>query len=250
MATHSLNFNTYDLSVHGLTVMNHTMDDFLQEVDFRQLIDVAYPFGATRVAKPISFDIAIIGIDTTDTRLKVDLIKGILNQRDTKHLILGSRPDRFIRVQFRSLSGRYASPCVFMGDLDFICPDPVAYDITEKASVFAINADPGIVTETTGGTGSIRPVYTLTAGETLTNAMIQIECIEAVEALRWVGSLALNDVLEIDTVNWVVKKQGVESMIGVSGRFPRLLPAITNRIRVTGFGVLGTMVITYRNTFV
>ena len=246
----SLTFNGTDLDTYGLVVVNRTSPGFRQRVDYTQLLDIAYPFGATREAKFISLAITVVGSSHADVESKLDSIKLILNQRDTKHLILDTQDDRYFNAQFVSLSGRYQSPVAFVGGLDFICPDPLAYDNSETSSDFNLDvSDPKTITETTGGTGYIKPVYTLKAGEALNAVTIKVECIETVEELQWTGSLANGEELEIDVANWTVKKEGSASMATVTGRFPRMLPNEDNSIKVTAFSTTGTMNITYRDTF-
>jgi len=246
----SLTFNDTDLSAYGLIVISRTSSDFRQEVDYTQLLDIAYPFGATRAAKLIHLRIAVTGSSYADVESKLDSIKLILNQRDTKHLILDTQDDRYFKAQFVSLSGQYQSLTLFTGELSFICPDPLAYDNDETSSDFNLDvSDPKTITETTGGTGYIKPVYTLKAGEGLTDITIKVECIETVEELQWTGSLANGEELEIDVANWTVKKEGDASMATVTGLFPRMLPNEDNRIKVTAFSTTGTMNITYRDTF-
>lgn len=246
----SLTFNSIDLSAYGLVVTSQTAGAFGQVVDFVQLPDAAYPFGATRQAKLIELGIAIIGTTYADVKSKLDTIKRILNHRNSKQLILDVQDDRYWNAQFVSLNGEYQSPSAFIGALSFMCPDPLAYSTTPVSSDFDLDvSDPKTVTETTGGTGYIKPVYTLTAGEALNDVTIKVECLETVEELQWIGSLAITEELTIDVPNWIVKKEGSASMTTVTGKFPRLLPATDNRIKVTGFGILGSLNVAYRNRY-
>lgn len=245
----SLTFNDIDLGDYGLVVTSQTASAFRQIADSVQLPDVAYPFGATREAKSISLEIAIIGTSYSDVKSKLDSIKRILNERDSKHLKLDNQSGRYWNAQFVSLVSHYQFN-TFIGALDFICADPLAYDDDETSSTFDLDvSDPKTVTETTGGTGYIKPVYTLTAGEALNAVTIKVECLETVEELQWTGSLADGEVLEIDVDSWLVRKEGSASMATVTGQFPRLLPTTANRIKVTGFGVLGSLNVAYRDTY-
>ena len=127
--------------------------------------------------------------------------------------------------------------------------DPMAYDNNEEDNNYDINADPKTITETTGGTGRIEPVYTLTAGEALTDVTITLENLNTEEALIWEGSLADTEVLVIDTVRWIVEKEGVASMVNMSGQFPRLVANQANSIKVTGFSTTGSLNIKYRDRY-
>lgn len=248
--SNSLSFNDVDLSAYGLTVMSRTASDFAQRADYIQLLDGAYPFGAERLAKPISLRVTVVGTSHADLETKLDSIKLVLNERTTKHLILDTLSDRYFNAQFVSFAGNYQSPVAFLGDLDFVCPDPLAYG-SEVSHNHALDVeDPKTITETTEGTGYIKPVYTLTAGEALNDVTIKVECIETGEELQWIGSLTIGQTLEINVATWLVRKADVASMATVTGQFPRLLPDTANRITVTGFGLVGALNITYKNTYV
>ena len=247
--SNSLSFNGTDLSSYELIVISRTSSEFSQEVGYTQLLDAAYPFGATRTAKPIRLRVVVTGTSYADIEDNLDSIKRVLNERDSKHLILDTQDDRYFKAQFISLSGQYQSPTSFAGELSFICTDPLAYDNDETFSPHDVDADPKTITEATGGSGFIKPVYTLKAGEELSDVTIKVENLDTVEELQWTGSLADGEELEIDVANWLVKKEGDASMATVTGQFPRLLPNYDNRIKVTSFSTTGTLNITYRDVY-
>ncbi len=252
--SNSLSFCDTDLGTYGLTVVSQTSPDFNQQADYVQLLDRAYPFGAERLAKAISLKVAVVGTSHANLGTNLDSIKLVLNERTTGELILDTLDDRYFNAQFVSFTGRYQTPIAFVGDLDFICPDPLAYDNDETSADFDLDvSDPKTVEQVVGGTGYVKPVYTLTAGDDLGTVevpiTIKVECIEAGEELQWTGFLTIGQTLEINVATWLVRKQDVASMATVTGQFPRLLPGTTNRIKVTGFGTHGDLNIRYRNRF-
>jgi len=167
-----------------------------------------------------------------------------------KHLTLDFPDDRFYKAKLDNpIDWEIITHKLARAELSFICPDPLGYSSSETSSDHNINADPKTVTETTGGTAYIEPVYTLTAGEALNDVTIKVENTDTGEELQWQGSLANGEKLEIDVGLWIVKKEGVASMADMSGKFPRLLPGFANSIKVTGFGSLGSLNIKYRNTY-
>jgi len=245
-----------DLATYKLVVVSHTATDFGQSPDYVQLLDKAYTFGAHRPAKTILLGVVVTGTSRANLEINLNEVKYFLNVRDTQTLILDVLSDRYFNAQFVSLTGRYQSPISFAGDLEFVCPDPLAYDNDLVSSNHNIDADPKTVTETTHGSGYSTPVYTLTAGEALTDVTIKLECVETAEELQWVGSLANTDVLVVDSTTWLVTKEGAASMATVTGQFPRLIPGggvvahAACHVKVTGFSTTGTLNIAYRDTYV
>ena len=132
------------------------------------------------------------------------------------------------------------------GYYNLLMPRP-AYSTTETSSDFNIDADPDTIVETVGGTAITKPVWTLTAGETLTDVTIKLENVTTDEELQWTGSLVDEDELEIDSQYWTVKKNGTVDM-NITGEFPRLI-AGSNLIKVTGLSTTGTLNITYRDSY-
>ena len=103
-----------------------------------------------------------------------------------------------------------------------------------------------------GGTGYASPVYTLTAKNTLTGATIKVENLTTEEELVWgPGDLAIDGTLVIDVEKWLVSKGVVADMATVSGKFPRLKPAVLNQIKVTGLYTTteGNLNIKYRDAY-
>ena len=242
----SLTFNGIDLSIYGLTVTNQNLDIFKQVPDAVQLTNKAYGFGDTRIPKSADIKITVTGTTRDDVKSKLDSIKSVLNERDSKHLVLDTQADRYYIARFVSLDGAFVFPMVFAGTLSFICYDPLAYSVNETSSDFSIDANPKTIIETAGGTAYIEPVFTLVADADLTGT-IKVENLETLEELQWTGSLATGEDLEIDVENWIVKKTGTPDMATVSGQFPRLLQG-SNQIKITAFS--GSLNITYRNRYV
>lgn len=229
-----MKFNNVDLD---LIVTAHNASNFGQDVNYVQLPDTAYSFGATRTAKPISVEVTVAGTSYADVLSKLDTLKKVLGQRNSCPLMIEA--DRYYNAVFTSLSGSFAAPTVWQGTIEFICPDPAAYGVTEISNDYTISGTQTI-TETAGGTGIISPIYTLTANAAVTS--VKLENTETLEEIQWTGSLAAGDKLTIDVIKWLVSKNGVPSMGTVVGQFPRLKPG-ANGLTITGF--TGTLNITY-----
>lgn len=254
----SITFNGHYLGDQGLVIVSKDLP-FVQTASSIQLQDKTYAFESLRPSRDIAFDIAVIGKaplpplpvgDAQALKIQMDVIRSILRERYDCQLILDYLSDRYWLARFNALSGRLLSPSVYKGTLVFTCYDPLAYDINEVSHSFFINSDPKTIGETAGGTETIRPVYTLTAGEDLVGATIKVKNVTTDEELTWEGDIDNGEELEIDAEHWVVKLEGIESMLDVSGQFPTLLPGQLNSIKVTGFGLLGTLEIQYRNRYV
>lgn len=249
--SYSLNFNGTGLGNYDLVVTSANVNKRRQEGYHIQVQELAYPSEPQRLARYINLDIAVTGADRDDLDSNLDTIKRILFHDEPKHLILDILDDRYFEALLEDFGGDYRSATLFEGNLGFICPDPDGYDIDPTTTEsFAISGTT-TVTETTGGTGDIRPVYTITAGDDLTTLTILLKNIDTGEELSWgggAGALANGEKLEIDTVTWIVKKQDVASMATVSGQFPKLLASTGNRIKVTDVST-GTLVIVYKNRY-
>lgn len=250
-----MQFDSIDLSGanYDLTVRSTSPSPFMPPVkrSHVEVADKAHDFRAYLRPKQISCDCTVTGDDATDLQANLDRISKLLNPTlGLKELILDFPSDRYYNAKVsEKIEWEIITPKVAQGEITFICPDPLAYDNSQTSSDHNIDADPDTVTETPGGTAYIEPVYTLTAGENLTDVTIKVENTDTGEELQWTGSLADTEELEIDVANWMVKKEGSASMATVTGEFPRLIPGTANHIKVTAFSTTGTLNITYRDTY-
>jgi len=245
-----LTFNSVDLSTYNLIITYSNIHALFQKVDHTQLEDLSYGESAKKEPRYIKFEFAVTGTGMANLRDNLDSVKKVIVTKTTRTLALDTLAGRYFNAQYISMKGEYKSAQLFVGDMEFKCVDPLAYSTSEISHNHTLDVeDPKTITETTGGTGYIKPVYTLTAGEALNDVTIKVECIEAGEELQWTGSLANGEELEINVATWLVRKEGVASMATVTGQFPRLLPGTDNRIKVTGFGTAGALNIKYKNTY-
>ena len=245
----SLTFNGVDLGAHGLIVREADLDDSKIATQLLQLKDRAYGGIADREPKIIDPNISVYGSTKNELKSNLDFIKLTLDQELDKELIFDKYPDRYFMAKKVVMDGKNRGPYLWEGHIRFECAIPLGYGVVEVATVHTIDADPKTVTETPGGTGPIRPVYLLTATAGLGAVIVLFENTTTDEQLRWTGTLAITNTLEIDTVTWTVKKNGVASMATMSGQFPTLLPAQGNSLTVTGIAS-ATLTVTYRNRFV
>ena len=241
----SLSLDGVDLSVYGL-IVNVSNLPVSQTTVITILQDKGFAGRSSLIPKTISLETSITGSALTNLLSNLDSIEKILNNREVVKLMLDVLNDRYWEVRFQSLEGKIISPTVWQGSLEFIAPNPLAYDTNLTENSYAVNADPKTIIEAVGGTADTEPIYTLTAGEDLTDVAIKIE--NGGKALTWTGSLLNGQKLEVDVEHWVVKKEGTADMV-ISGEFPHLVPG-DNNIQVTNFGILGTLKIAYRNRFI
>jgi len=246
-------FNAIDLSDYGLTVKKSSLSSFMPKIktNYVEIADKAYDFRAYLNPRTINLDVLATGTSKANLISNLDNISKLLNPVEgVKHLTLDFPDNRFYKAKLDNpVDWEIVTHKLARAELNFICPDPLGYASSETSSDHNINADPKTVTETTGGTAYIEPVYTLAAGEALNDVTIKVENTDTGEELIWQGSLANEEKLEIDVALWIVKKEGVADMADVSGQFPRLLPGINNSIKVTGFSTTGSMKIVYRDTY-
>lgn len=243
----SFSFNGTDLSAYGLIVTSKSLP-VNKLSTYTQLIDRSYGYDSIVPPKTISLNVSVTGASKAILEGYLDSIGLVLNETTDKQLILDSMTDRYWMARPDSMAGNFRSPTLWEGTADFTCHDPFAYDITEDDDDYNIDADPKTLFITGGGTAIIYPVYTLTSGAIINPATIKTENTYTLQDLTWTGVLGVADELEIDTEHWTVKLNNVEDM-DISGQFPLLLPS-SNAIKVTGFGVLGSLNITYRKRYV
>jgi phage-related protein len=241
----SFSFNGIDMLAYGVIVTSHNIPDCNKEIPTVQLKDRAYSGEAKRGVKRLRLTCSIDGSDVSDVRDKLDDVIRLIDVGNCRLVVDGT--GRYFNAEFEDRSSGNCFPTYWQGTLTFLCPDPLAYSTTETSSDFNIDADPDTVSETVGGTAIVKPVWTLTAGEDLTDVTIKLENQTTGEELQWTGSLVDEDELEIDSANWTVKKNGTSAMT-ITGEFPRLI-AGSNTIKVTGLSTTGTLNITYRDAY-
>lgn len=252
----SFSFNGIDLADYSVLVTKTDLNSMRHDFDSVQMEDKAYSWKSRLQPLVVSLDILVSAsfyifppLKFADIHHQVSFIREILNQREDCQLILSNLSERYWLARFKSLSGNIIAPGHFEGSIDFLCSDPRAFSVEETSHQYNIDADPKTISESLVGTAYVEPVYLLTAGENLPAATIIVENVGTAEAIQWSGNLVIGDELEIDVAHWVVKKNSIESMATVDGKFPRLIP-VSNSLVVSGFGTTGTLQITYRNAYV
>jgi len=216
-----------------------------------EVADEAYDFQAHLQPRTIELNCYVTGTSEANLISNLDNISLLLSPTGGVHaLVLDFPDDRFYYAKLNSpIDWQIVHHKLAQGTITFICPDPRGYDNDNTSSDHNINSDPDTVEEAVGGTAYADPVYTLTAGEGLTDVTIKVENTDTEEELQWTGSLGNGEVLVINTSLFYVTKEGSASMSTVTGQFPRLKAGITNHIKVTGFSTTGTLNIAYRNNY-
>jgi len=245
----SLTFNSIDLSTYGLTITQAGNNQTLFSRALTQMDTRAFASKGKREALKIETNFLIIGTSLSDTQSKLATIKRILSSAETAQLVFDILPDVYYNTSLEAIDGQILTPYGISGTISFICADPYGYSTTETDQTDNITTDPTAVTVTVGGSAKTLPVFTLTAGESLSGP-ISVKNNDTGEELVWDSSMVDTDELEIDTEHWIVKKNGTASMTDVSGQFPRLLPGQDNHIVVTGFGTTGTLQTVFRSRFI
>lgn len=242
-----------DLSAYGLIVTHSNIPDFRQQYESQLIQDISYGFKSKKPPKIIRLEVSILAATRAILDGYLDSIKSTIVTEIAKTLTLDTITDRYWNAKQTTFEGTYMAAGLWQGIMVFQADDPMAYDNTEVGvgNDYPIGAVETTIIETPGGTGYINPVYTLTAGENLTDVIIKVENLTTDEELQWTGSLTTGQELEIDVANWVVKKEGMENMSSVTGEFPRLAPNRANSIKVTALysSVAGNLNITYRNRY-
>ena len=234
----SLKYNNIDLSTYGLYIaMSEASLATLLSSDIMQLQDGAYAPASRAPAKPLTFEIVVTATTSALLFSYLGDIKRICAQKTAGQLILGIQTDRYYTARFESLTGRRVSPLVFEGELRFVADDPLAYDINETTSgPHAITGGDVTFDIPVLGTAYVKPVYTLTSGDALTGITLLVENTDTGEEFSW-GPGNVEDghdfVINVGTMH--VTNNAISAMSLVTGQFPRLIPGITNHIKVSDF---------------
>ncbi len=246
---YSLSFDGNDLGDYNLVVTSPDINHSGQNVPSIQLQDRGYIFRPQKQPRRIRIGFDVTGTSRSSLDGNLDSIKQIVTALVAKQLIFDTIATRYFNAILMDFSGQYLSASLFRGRMDFTCPDPLAYSVTETSNDFSIDSDPKTIEEVVNGGGYVSPVWTLTAGENLVAVTIKLENLTTIEELQWTGSLASAEELEIDVVRWLVSKEGVADMATITGKFPQLEGGIDNVVKVTGLSTTGSLNIKYRATY-
>ena len=253
----SLKFNNIELSNYGLSIAtNPSSLSTTLGADTLQLADGEYAAASLAPAKPLSFDIVVQATNAAQLLSYLDSIKRICGQKEAGQLILGIQDDRYYTARFESFSGRRVGLLIFAGELRFSADDPLAYAVSATTSgPHSITSGDITFEVAVEGSAYAKPVYTLTAGDALTGITLKVKNNDSVEEFVWAEAVP-DDVgnghlFVIDSSLWYATNNAASAMAKMTGQFPRLIPGITNHIKVTDFWDTnpGSMSIVYRTAY-
>lgn len=244
----SITFNGTDLSTFGLELQQITAP-FTQEAKFAQLQDKAYLFEAVRPGKVIQLSCIIYADNLTDLLTKIDNINKVIAIKEPKPLILGHQTDRYWMAQFQQMTGPFTGIGAYEIELVFFAADPLAYAVDETIYITTLNTDPWTRTLNVRGTAEASPVYTLTVGSAPYGSKIQFSNQKTSQTLILNQAPSAGDKYVIDTVRWLVLKNGVPAMKVVEGQFPFAKPG-SNTLSLSGAGAGATLKVQYHARFV
>jgi len=244
----SITFNGTDLSTFGLELQQITAP-FTQEAKFAQLQDKAYLFEAVRPGKVIQLSCIIYADNLTDLLTKIDNINKVIAIKEPKPLILGHQTDRYWMAQFQQMTGPFTGIGAYEIELVFFAADPLAYAVDETIYITTLNTDPWIRTLNVRGTAPAAPIYTLTVGSAPYGSKIQFSNQKTSQTLILNQAPSAGDKYVIDTVRWLVLKNGVPAMKVVEGQFPFAKPG-SNTLSLSGAGAGATLKVQYHARFV
>lgn len=248
----SFSFNGTDLSTYGLHC-GYPLISKAQEISYAQLYRRARKIGVTVPPIEIALECDVTAASHSALVTALDSIRAVLDTDEECNLAIDIISGRYWKTYFKNIMPIEETAVSWTGMIIFLALDPAAYASSETDNDYNVDADPDTIVEAAGGNYEIEPVFTLAAGENLTDVTIILENDTTGEALTWDGSMSNTDTLEIDVVNKVVKLEGdaEDGMAGLdpTSDFPRLEPNTNNSIIVTGFGSLGSLNITYRNRY-
>ena len=244
----SITFNGTDLSTFGLE-LQQIAAPFTQEAKFAQLQDKAYLFEAVRPGKVIQLSCIIYADNLTDLLTNIDNINKVIAIKEPKPLILGHQTDRYWMAQFQQMTGPFTGIGAYEIELVFFAADPLAYAVDETIYITTLNTDPWIRTLNVRGTAPAAPIYTLTVGSAPYGSKIQFSNQKTSQTLILNQAPSAGDKYVIDTVRWLVLKNGVPAMKVVEGQFPFAKPG-SNTLSLSGAGAGATLKVQYHARFV
>ena len=244
----SITFNDTDLSTFGLE-LQQIVAPITQEAKFAQLQDKAYLFEAVRPGKVIQLSCIIYADNLTDLLTNIDNINKVVVIKEPKPLILGHQTDRYWMAQFQQMTGPFTGIGAYEIELVFFAADPLAYAVDETVYITTLNTDPWIRTLNVRGTAPAAPIYTLTVGSAPYGSKIQFSNQKTSQTLILNQAPSAGDKYVIDTVRWLVLKNGVPAMKVVEGQFPFAKPG-SNTLSLSGAGAGATLKVQYHARFV
>jgi len=244
----SFTFNGTNLEQYGLEI-NRILSPFRFEPKYAQLADRAYGFRALRLGKNIRVTGYVYANNSEDLLTKLDAIQAVLNVPQVAALTFDHQPDRYWLAQFESFSGPFTGIGAYEVEINFYAPDPMAYAISETISTLPVNTDPWTGTLQVGGTAPAAPIYTLTVGSAPYGSKIQFSNQKTSQTLILNQAPSAGDKYVIDTVRWLVLKNGVPAMKVVEGQFPFAKPG-SNTLSLSGAGAGATLKVQYYARFV
>ena len=245
----NLSYNLVDLEDYGLTVLDGGAENIARAFEAMQLQNKAQGWTSRLKPRGITLPVTIKASSAENIHTVLSQARQYLNQGDACKLALSEIAGRYWWARFTGFTGNLISPKTWAGEVQFAVEDPRAFSTSEDANTHNVPADPTTVVETNGGTAYVEPVILLTAQDTLAVITLKVQNMGTGEELTWDGSLVATNTVEIDVVNYLVKKNGVADMADVAGQFPTLQPG-ANNIKVTAFGTNGNIKFTYRDAYI
>lgn len=160
-------------------------------------------------------------------------------------------PDRYITIKVKGVDGEYY-PSLMSGTVEVIFQaiDPFWYSDTLKTITKVLTSQPETFIITNGGEIETPPIFVYTAGATQLRIRMR-NTQDNNQEWAYQENLALNDILEVDTEQGTVEKNGTTDIQDFSGAWWDLVPG-SNEIRVGVTGILGTtstLVIKFRERY-
>jgi predicted phage tail component-like protein len=203
-------------------------------------------FGTQLDQRPIDLVLKIQGEDRADLIKSMSDFAALIDPRKGyQQLIFDDDPSRYFLAKYTSAN---ASPTVnyvinqAQLALGFKATDPFVYSAEEKSPSFS-TVSGQTFTLFNEGTEEIPPFITIKAPVTLPQgATITINGV----SVMYKGEITANDVIEIDTKNITVKKNGISSMRYWDGAFPTLQPGVNTIVETDSGGLGANVTFTYQ----
>jgi len=218
-------------------------------------IDGAAAQGGALDALSIQCPLAIYGEDITALNEVEDALRALIDRRNLRSLRIGRWPDRYWMVRpYGEIPVEYTSEGMEIITLNFIAPNPRSYAVLETeiieelAGPTTIDVDSDDVAESTD---TIHPTLDIEFDGDAEE--VTFESLTTGEIFVWTGVRGAGEFLRIDCGAGIcyTSDDGLtwtRSFESTAGRYPTLLPAADNSLRVSGV-TAGEATLTFRQTY-
>lgn len=231
-----VNMTVYDTTVQRGTIIG-TPELFIPSKKIVRA-DGGIAAETTWGARRIHIEAIVQGTSHADMLENYANVLRFVGQRVTKQLKFESDTSKYYNAKIQNWDYETVGATSRLLTLDFICFDPAAYDSSEDSE----NDVAGVITAAAGGNTTAYPTFAITTP----GATVTITHDVSGNVLTWSGS-ASTLTITTEPGNKLVVEGATPKMANVSGGWPFLVGAVTNKFTITG---AASSSITWRSRYI